>query len=51
MLGGNAGLAAAYAGRQLKMPVTVVVPVTTPEFTRNKIEEEGASVVVKGKVS
>ena len=43
-------MAAAYAGRKLKMPVTVVVPETTPEFTINKIKEEGASVIVKGKV-
>ncbi|CAB3985240.1 serine dehydratase-like [Paramuricea clavata] len=48
--GGNAGLAAAYAARQLQIPATVVVPETTPEFMRNKIKEEGASVIVKGKV-
>ncbi|XP_028396401.1 serine dehydratase-like [Dendronephthya gigantea] len=48
--GGNAGLAAAYSGRMLKMPVTVVVPETTPEVMRNRIKEEGASVIVKGKV-
>jgi L-serine/L-threonine ammonia-lyase len=34
----------------LNLPVTVVVPESTPEFMRNKIADEGASVVVKGKV-
>ena len=29
--GGNAGLAVAYAGRKLGVPVTVVVPLTTSE--------------------
>ncbi|XP_046840464.1 serine dehydratase-like isoform X1 [Xenia sp. Carnegie-2017] len=48
--GGNAGLAAAYAGRKLKMPTTVVVPEITPDFTIKRIKEEGANVIVKGKV-
>lgn len=48
--GGNAGLAAAYAGRKLKMPTTVVVPEITPDFTIERIKEEGANVIVKGKV-
>jgi len=48
--GGNAGLAVAYSGRKLQIPVTVVVPETTPEFMRTLIQREGAQVVVHGKV-
>lgn len=46
--GGNAGLAVAYAGRQLGVAVTVVVPVTTSERARRLILSEGASLVVHG---
>ena len=48
--GGNAGLAAAYAGRKLQLSVTVVVPETTPQLMIEKIKEEGATVEVVGKV-
>lgn len=48
--GGNAGYAVAYAGRQLNVPVTVIVPETTPESVRKRIESEGATVQVHGKV-
>jgi L-serine/L-threonine ammonia-lyase len=34
--GGNAGFAAAYAGRQLGVKTTVFVPTTTAESTINK---------------
>ncbi len=44
--GGNAGLAAACAGRALGVPVTVVVPSSTPQFMRERIAAEGAAVVV-----
>ena len=40
--GGNAGIAVAYAGRQLSMPVTVVVPQTTTEHARALIRAQGA---------
>lgn len=46
--GGNAGIAAAYAGRQLNIPVTVVVPETTTARARSLIEQEGAEVIVHG---
>lgn len=46
---GNAGLAVAYAGRQLKVPVTVVVWEGVPEIQRSRLQEEGAEVVVTGK--
>ena len=46
--GGNAGLAVAYAGRRLGVPVTVVLPKTTGEGTRELIRREGAEVQVLG---
>ena len=48
--GGNAGLAAAYIARELGLPITVVIPETTPTFIADKLREEGASVEVVGKV-
>lgn len=46
--GGNAGLAVAYAGRQLGVPVTVVVPETTTARAKQLLRLEGAEVVVHG---
>ena len=46
--GGNAGIAVAYAGRQLGIPVTVVVPQTTTERAQALIRLQGAEVVVHG---
>src|SRR5688572_8306575 len=46
--GGNAGYAAAYAGRQLGVKVTVVVPKSTTETAKNRILDEGAEVIVSG---
>lgn len=46
--GGNAGLAVAYAGRQLGMAVTVVVPETTSERARELLRLEDAKLVVHG---
>lgn len=48
--GGNAGMAVAYAGQQLGVKITVVVPTTTPPFMVEKIELLGASVLVQGDV-
>ncbi|THD64708.1 pyridoxal-phosphate dependent enzyme [Phenylobacterium sp.] len=48
--GGNAGYAAAYAGQALGVPVTVVVPSTTPAFMRDRIASLGAEVIVEGDV-
>lgn len=47
--GGNAGLAVAYSGRKLQIPVTVVVPTTTSSLMIEKIRLEKAEVIVKGK--
>ena len=46
--GGNAGIAAAWSGRRLGLPVTVVVPETTPVWMRGRIAREGAEVIVHG---
>jgi L-serine/L-threonine ammonia-lyase len=46
--GGNAGLAVAYAGRKLGVPVTVVVPLTTSERAKRLIALEGAEIIVHG---
>ncbi|WP_409523556.1 pyridoxal-phosphate dependent enzyme [Nitrincola sp. MINF-07-Sa-05] len=46
--GGNAGIAVAYAGRHLDVPVVVVVPETTSERARQLIRQENAELVVYG---
>lgn len=46
--GGNAGVAAAYAGRHLGIPVTVVVPQTTTDRAKERIRDEHAEVIVHG---
>lgn len=47
--GGNAGIAVAYSGRKLGMPVTVVVPESTTKRAIEAIRQENAEVVIKGK--
>jgi len=47
--GGNAGLAVAYSGRELGVPVTVVVPETVSPFMRKKIQDLGAEVQIFGR--
>lgn len=46
--GGNAGIAVAYAGRHLSVPVVVVVPETTSERARTLIRNENAELIVHG---
>jgi L-serine/L-threonine ammonia-lyase len=46
--GGNAGYAVAYAGRQLGLKVTIVVPQTTSAWAKELIRREGAEVLVHG---
>lgn len=46
--GGNAGVAVAYCGRELGVPVLVVVPETTSERARQLIRQEGAELIVHG---
>lgn len=47
--GGNGGIAVAYAGRRLSVPVLVVVPETTTSRAKQLIRNEGAEVMVHGK--
>lgn len=46
--GGNAGLAVAYAGRKLGVPVEIVVPETTKLGARRAILAEGATLHIHG---
>ena len=46
--GGNAGLAVAYAGRRLGLPVQVVVPTSSTARARELLAAEGAEVTVHG---
>src|SRR5215471_13001388 len=46
--GGNAGIAVAYAGRQLGVPVTVVVPESTSDHAKTLLRQEAAKVIVHG---
>jgi L-serine/L-threonine ammonia-lyase len=48
--GGNAGYAAAYAGRQLDIPTTVFVPIATSPDLRRQIELQGAEIRAVGDV-
>jgi len=45
---GNAGYAVAYSGHKIGIPVTVVVPKTTPAWLQGLVRREGATVVVHG---
>ena len=47
--GGNAGYAVAYAGHQIGIPVTIVVPESTPASLQDLIRRENATVLVHGK--
>ena len=46
--GGNAGHAVAFSGRHLNLPVTVIVPDTTPLSMQEKLRDEGATVIQEG---
>lgn len=46
--GGNAGIAVAYVGRQLNIPVIVVVPETTSSQAIKLLKQEQAEVIVTG---
>jgi L-serine/L-threonine ammonia-lyase len=46
--GGNAGYAVAYAGHQLELDVTIIVPQTTPARSRELIQSVGAQLLIHG---
>lgn len=48
--GGNAGLAAAYAGNKLDIKTTVFLPSTSNQLFINALKLENAEVIVKGNV-
>jgi L-serine/L-threonine ammonia-lyase len=48
--GGNAGLAVAYAGYRLSVPVTVVLPTTSAAETISKLESLNSEVIIAGDV-
>ena len=43
-------MAAVFCAQQLGVPITVVVPESTPDLMVRKLKEEGAVVEVTGKV-
>lgn len=43
-------MAAAYSARQLGIPAIIVVPSVTPNLTVERLKDEGATVVIYGKV-
>lgn len=47
---GNAGYAVAWAGRALGLPVTVVLPESSPEWMRQRIAALGARLIAHGRV-
>ncbi|MBI4356483.1 MAG: pyridoxal-phosphate dependent enzyme [Gammaproteobacteria bacterium] len=48
--GGNAGLAVAYAGRKLGIPVTIFIPDATGEGVLKSLKMEGAEVIISGHI-
>ncbi len=48
--GGNAGMATAYAGYQLGIKTTVVIPKTTGQAVISKLEQLDANVIIYGDV-
>lgn len=48
--GGNAGAAVALAGQKLGVPVTIVVPSSTPAFMISRLRSANATVIVHGSV-
>ncbi|PWA16560.1 hypothetical protein CCH79_00004328 [Gambusia affinis] len=48
--GGNAGMATAYVARKMGLSATVVVPSSTPPLVVRRLQEQGATVKVAGKV-
>uniref|UniRef100_A0A8C9X8R3 L-serine ammonia-lyase n=1 Tax=Sander lucioperca TaxID=283035 RepID=A0A8C9X8R3_SANLU len=49
-IGGNAGMAAAYAARKMGVPATIVVPSSSPQLVVQRLQDQGATVKITGKV-
>ncbi|XP_068194948.1 serine dehydratase-like isoform X1 [Antennarius striatus] len=48
--GGNAGMAAAYVARKMGVPATIVVPSSSPQLVVQRLQDQGATVKIVGKV-
>ncbi|CAK6968087.1 serine dehydratase-like [Scomber scombrus] len=48
--GGNAGMAAAYAARKMGVPATIIVPSSSPQLVVQRLQDQGATVKIIGKV-
>lgn len=48
--GGNAGMAAAFAARKMGVPATVVIPSSSPQLVVQRLQDQGATVKIVGKV-
>ncbi|KAM6968523.1 serine dehydratase-like [Tautogolabrus adspersus] len=48
--GGNAGMAAAYVARKMGVPATIVVPSSSPQLVVQRLQDQGATVKITGKV-
>ncbi|XP_070698446.1 serine dehydratase-like [Pempheris klunzingeri] len=48
--GGNAGMAAAYVARKMGVPATIVIPSSSPQLVVQRLQDQGATVKITGKV-
>ncbi|XP_053191862.1 serine dehydratase-like [Scomber japonicus] len=48
--GGNAGMAAAYTARKMGVPATIIVPSSSPQLVVQRLQDQGATVKIIGKV-
>lgn len=48
--GGNAGLAVAYVARKMGLPATIIVPSSSPQLVVQRLQDQGATVKITGKV-
>ncbi|XP_028994228.1 serine dehydratase-like [Betta splendens] len=48
--GGNAGMAAAYVARKMGIPAVIVVPSSSPPLVFQRLQNQGATVKIVGKV-
>lgn len=48
--GGNAGMAAAYVARKMGVPATIIVPSSSPQLVVQRLQDQGATVKMIGKV-
>lgn len=49
--GGNAGMAAAFVAKKMGLPATIVVPSSSPQMIVQRLQDQGATVKITGKVT